>query len=138
MTARLLLAMVFLCGIVANAHAQQARLYAGGPLFVDKDATSVDCNIHNAGAELQNPTIHIVNPTGDELENFTTCSTTPLPSGQTCTIGVQNALSIAGELITCTVLVSSNVLGGSVLVSGTLEVRNGNVLLYVIPLQPVQ
>jgi hypothetical protein len=140
MTARLLLATVFLCGMVANAHAQQGRLFAAGPIFVDVTATSVYCNIHNSGAVIQNPTtsIHILDSQGNAVENFTTCSTVPLQTGQACTVGVQNDPSVAGELLTCTVLAFSAMAGQVPVVFGTLDVRKENAthLLYVIPLQP--
>jgi hypothetical protein len=141
MTVRLLLATVLLCAIVANAHAQQAaRLYAAGPILVDREATEVDCNVHNSGSQLQNPTsaIRIVDPTNANVANFSSCSTTPLDSGNSCTVGVQDDPSVLGELLTCTFLAAPTMAGGDVLVVGTLAVRNQTDVLYVIPLQLIQ
>ena len=142
MTTRLLLATVFLCGIVVNAHAQAARLFVGGPLFVTEDATSIFCSIHNAGAAIQPPleNMHLVDENNNRLEDSTTCSPgVPLNPGNSCSISVQNNVQgIVGRLITCTVLATPAAAGGPAILSGTVDVREeeSQELLYVIPLQP--
>lgn len=142
MTTRLLLAMVFLCGMVATAHAQ-ARVYAAGPILVDKEATAVDCNIRNSGANIANPTdsIRIVDSNNANVANDTTCSSTgPLGSGTSCTVSVQVQTdpTVLGELLTCVAALSTVSPGQSAQISGALEVRNQSSVLYVIPLQLVQ
>jgi hypothetical protein len=141
-TTRLLLAMVFLCGMVATAHAQP-QLYAAGPILVDKDATAVDCNIRNSGADIANPatSIRIVDPNNANVANDTTCSSTgPLSGGTSCTVSVQVQTdpTVLGELLTCVALLSTVTVGARVQISGALEVRNQSSVLYVIPLHPVQ
>lgn len=142
MTTRLLLATVFLCGIVVNAHAQASRLFVGGPLFVTEDATSIFCSIHNSGAAILSPveTMHLVDENNTHLEDSTTCDPTgPLNPGNSCSISVQNNVQgIVGHLITCTVLATPASAGPPPVLSGTVDVREeeSQELLYVIPLQP--